>query len=75
MKQMIRVPLAALALTASLSAPLLADETVTQCQNRVITECAATMEGENFATRVVLGIACTARIFGCSAIHFSINAS
>jgi hypothetical protein len=33
------------------------------------------MEGENFATRVVLGIACTARIFGCSAIHFSINAS
>ncbi len=73
MKHLIRVPLAALALTASFSAPLLADE-VSDCQNRVIFECAEAMKGENWAVRVALGIVCTGRLAGCSNISVSVNA-
>jgi hypothetical protein len=74
MKHAFRVPLAALALTASLSAPLLAEETVTQCQDRIISECARAMEDSNWAERVALGIVCTGRLAGCSTINVVINA-
>lgn len=74
MKQLIRVPLAALALTASLSAPLLAEETITDCQNRIIFECAQAMEDSNWAERIALGIVCTGRIAGCSTVNVVINA-
>lgn len=69
MKHSIRVPLAALALTASLSTPLFA-ETVSQCQDRVIASCAEAMEDTNWAERVAVGILCAGRLVGCSGAAF-----
>lgn len=73
MKHLIRVPLAALALTASLSAPLLADETVSECQDRVITDCAAALEDANWVEKVAIGVVCTGRLAGCSTVNVSIR--
>lgn len=73
MKHMIRVPLAALALTASLSAPLLAEETISQCQGRVISECASALEDSNWIEAVAVGVVCTGRLVGCSTINVVIN--
>jgi hypothetical protein len=73
MKHMIRVPLAALALTASLSAPLLAEETVSQCQDRVISDCAAALEDANWIEAVAIGVVCTGRLAGCSTVNVNVR--
>lgn len=73
MKHAFRVPLAALALTASLSNPLLA-ESVGDCQDRIIFQCADAMSDSNWAERVALGIVCAGRLAGCSTINIAINA-
>lgn len=75
MKQMIRVPLAALALTASLSAPLLADDIVTQCQDRVIADCAATLAESNWVEKIAVGVICVGRLATCGGVSVTLNAS
>lgn len=72
MKHMFRVPLAALALTASLSAPLLADG-VSDCQGQVISECADAMADSNWAERIVLGVVCSGRLAACGGISITIS--
>lgn len=73
MKQVFRVPLAALALTASLSAPLLADG-VSDCQGQVISDCADAMADSNWAERIALGIVCAGRLVACGGVSISITA-
>jgi hypothetical protein len=73
MKHMLHGMVGALALTLSVSAPLLAEETVSECQDRVIAECAAAMEDSNWAERVALGVVCSARLLGCSTINITIR--
>jgi hypothetical protein len=74
MKQMIRVPLAALALTASLSAPLLA-ETVTECQDRVIAECDAALADSNWIEKIAVGVVCVGRLAVCGGVSLTVNAT
>lgn len=62
----------ALALALTLAAPLAA-ETVSECQNRVIRECAAALEDSNWAEKIAVGVFCTGRIAGCSAITLKVT--
>lgn len=55
----------AVGLAATVSAPLAA-ETVSQCQERVIANCADAMEDANVFERVALGVFCSGLLAGCS---------
>ena len=74
MKQLFRVALGALALSASFSAPLLAAETVSECQGRVIFECADALSDANWVEKVAIGVVCTGRLAGCGTINVVVNA-
>lgn len=72
MQQIGKQSFGALALALALAAPLAA-ETVSECQNRVIQECAAALDDSNWVEKIAVGVFCTARIAGCSAIVFKVS--
>lgn len=72
MQQIGKQSFGALALALVLAAPLAA-ETVSECQNRVIQDCARALEDSNWAEKIAVGVFCTARIAGCSAITLRVS--
>lgn len=62
----------ALAMATAVAAPLAA-ETVSECQERVIANCAEAMEDANLIERVALGAFCTGLLAGCSIRSVSVT--
>jgi hypothetical protein len=65
--------LGALTLMAATASPLLAKETVEQCENRVIFECDAALEESNWAEKIAVGIVCSARLLACSGVNVTVR--
>lgn len=63
----------ALVLSTALAAPLAA-ETIAECQERIIADCAEAMEDANWLEKWALGVFCTARMLACSDINVKLEA-
>ena len=73
MKHTLHGLMGALALTMAFAAPLLAEETVLECQQRVIDECAEVLEDASWWEKPAIGVVCTARLLGCAGTSVTIR--
>jgi hypothetical protein len=65
--------LAALTLAAAVASPLLAEETVEQCVNRVTRDCDAALADSNWFEKVAVGIVCTGMYAACGGIVVNLH--
>ncbi|MBX3133326.1 MAG: hypothetical protein KF689_08080 [Gemmatimonadaceae bacterium] len=72
MKKLVFGLVGAVMLTAVAVEPLLANETVAECQDRVIMDCDAALKESNWLEKVAVGIVCTGRLIACGGVTLQI---
>ncbi len=65
--------LAALTLTVASASPLLAEETVGQCIERVTRDCDAALADSNWFEKVAVGIVCSGMYLACGGTNINVN--
>lgn len=65
--------LAALTLATATASPLLAEETVEQCINRVTRDCDAALADSNWLEKVAVGIVCSGMYLACGGTVINVH--
>lgn len=72
MKQLVHGLLGAVMLAMVAAGPLLAQETVSECQNAVIKDCDAALKESNWLEKVAVGIVCAGRVVACGGVTLKV---